>query len=269
MKKVKQNIAVIILVFIVSVQFTSAQNMESQMRNFFSYKNSQAYWWLSKFAHPMNIFQSGSCEMFGNYVYVTINSKNNSARFKIHKNGSIFDSIETESDTDIFEAFFASDVAKDILLEFWRGYSPNTIGKIENIFGKLNIIRSDHMCLAVLTALYWKFPTHASSLDSDGIVKYQQQTYFGCVGDYPITMSIIFKNNYIEGSYYYNRKGPENKLTLLGSYERGLIFLGETDEEGERTGSFVGSYSDGVIRGKFTTSQGKEYPFIVSALYSE
>ena len=45
--------------------------------------------------------------------------------------------------------------------------------------------------------------------------------------------------------------------------------MGEKNEEGERTGSFVGSYSDGVIRGKFTTSQGKEYPFIVSALYSE
>lgn len=267
MKKVKQTIAVIIYVFIASVQFTNAQDTESQMRNFFSYKNNQAYWWLSKFAHPMNIFQSGSCEMYGNYVYVTINSNNNSARFKIHKNGSIFDSIETESDTDILEAFFASNVAKDILLDFWRGYSFNTIGKIENLFGKLNNIKSDHMCLAVLTALYWKYPTYASSSNSDGIIKYEQQTFGGCIGDYPITMSIIFKKNYVEGSYYYNRKGPENKLTLLGSYEDGLMFLGETNKEGQRTGSFVGSYSDGVFRGKFITSQGKEYPFIVSASY--
>ncbi len=267
MKKVKQNVALIFLIFFVSAQFTNAQSTESQMRGFFSYKNDQAYWWLSKFAHPMNIFQSGSCEIYGNYVYVTINSTNNSARFKIHINGSIFDSIETESDTDFIKAFFATDVAKDILLEFWRGYSYSTIGKIENIFGKLDFIKSEHMCLAVLTALYWNYPKDASSSNSDDIVRYQPQTFRGCVGDYPITMSITFKKNYVEGTYYYNRMGPENKLTLLGTYEKGLMFLGETNEEGQRTGSFVGSFYDGVFRGKFTTSQGKEYPFIVSASF--
>jgi len=264
MKKIKIFLAVFFLLFTFSVQLISAQNVNSQMRHFFSYKNNQAYWWLSKFAHPMNVFKSGSFEMSGNYMYVTINSESNTAKFKIHKNGSIFDSIETISDTDLPEAFFASNVAKDIFLAFWREFSPKTIEKIEKTFGKLNNIRSDQMCLAVLTALYWNCPTNPSSTISNDIVKYEYMTYYGCVGDFPVTMSIIFKKNYVEGSYYYNRKGPGNKLNLLGSYENGLMYLGETNEFGQRTGSFVGSYSDGVYRGKFITSQGKEYPFIIS-----
>ena len=253
--------ATIVFLFYIGIQGVSAQSMEQ----FFSYKSNEAYWWLSKFAHPMNIFRSGYWEMYGDNVYVTINSNKYTSRFRIHKNGAVFDSIETLEDTDWATAFHASDIAKDILLSFWRDYSSDTVEKIERIFGNLDNIGSKQMCLAVLTALFWKCPSNPSVSSSNSFSGNKLVKLYGYVGDYPITMSITFKRTYVEGSYYYNRKGPDNVLSLLGTVptSEGLMLLNETDEFGQNTGRFIGTYSNGVFQGRFHTQRGRDYPFRV------
>ena len=46
-------------------------------------------------------------------------------------------------------------------------------------------------------------------------------------------------------------------------FEDGLMLLYETDENGNDTGRFLGSYSGGVYQGQFTT-QGRKMPFRLS-----
>lgn len=255
-------------IFTSSVHLSYAQSQETMMQNFFSYNDNQAYWWLSKFAHPMNEFRSGYCEMSGSNVYVTINSSSYTTRFRLHKNGSVFDSIETLEDTDWAEAFVATNIAKDLIIKFWRDYSSDTVSRIISIFGDLNIISSEQMCLAVLTVLFWKYPNNASSSNSDSNLisgnNYQVYKLNGSIDNrYPITMSITIKGKYVEGSYYYKSQGPNKKLTLMGILEDGLMLLYEENEDGEQTGRFLGSFSNGLYQGQFTTN-GKEMPFTIS-----
>ena len=166
MKTIRRIITVTLLLFTACVQTTTAQNLESQMQGFFSYNNNRAYVLLSKFVHPGNTFRSGYCKMSGNYLYITIYSTKYNFTAKIHKNGSIFDSIEVLGDTDWAPAFLASEVLKDLAIEIWRECKPETVTKIEKIFGSLNNISSEQLCLAALTTLLWMYPSSSYSSSS-------------------------------------------------------------------------------------------------------
>lgn len=159
----KKNVLFLLLVvafmFSAGSQHVCAQsNRESSMSSFFSYKNNQAYKLLSWFAHPSNSFRSGSCDVSGEYVDLTIHSVKYRICIRLHKNGSRFDNLEVLEDNDWWPAFSATNGWKDIIIDFWRGYDTTTLRLIENLFGRLNNLSCERMCLATLTVLLWKSP---------------------------------------------------------------------------------------------------------------
>lgn len=89
-------------------------------------------------------------------------------------------------------------------------------------------------------------------------------TLYGAVHKYPITMQLEIKGSVVKGTYYYNKQGPDNVLTLSGVFDNGEMDIYETDENGRQTGHFKGYYSNGEYQGEFVTMQGKSMQFRVS-----
>lgn len=89
-------------------------------------------------------------------------------------------------------------------------------------------------------------------------------TLYGAVHKYPITMQLEIKGSVVKGTYYYNKQGPDNVLTLSGVFDNGEMDIYETDENGRQTGHFKGYYSNGEYQGEFVTMQGKSMQFLVS-----
>ena len=86
----------------------------------------------------------------------------------------------------------------------------------------------------------------------------------GMVDKYPVTMHLEIKGSQVKGTYYYDRKGPDAKLNLLGSNENDIMEINETDANGTPTGHFTGRFSNGIYTGSFVTNQGKKMPFKLS-----
>ena len=86
----------------------------------------------------------------------------------------------------------------------------------------------------------------------------------GTVDKYPVTMHLDIDGSTVKGTYYYDRKGPNARLYLLGSNEDGILDLNETNADGTPTGHFKGEFSDGIFKGTFITNQGKKMPFLIS-----
>lgn len=86
----------------------------------------------------------------------------------------------------------------------------------------------------------------------------------GYVDKYPITMHIDVDGSLVEGSYYYNKRGPGAKLNLSGKFDEGDMNLNETDEKGTPTGHFQGEFDGSEFKGMFITNKGKRMPFVVS-----
>ena len=84
------------------------------------------------------------------------------------------------------------------------------------------------------------------------------------VDKYPVTMHLEIKGSQVKGTYYYDRKGPDAKLNLLGSNENDIMEINETDANGTPTGHFTGRFSNGIYTGSFVTNQGKKMPFKLS-----
>lgn len=89
-------------------------------------------------------------------------------------------------------------------------------------------------------------------------------TLYGSVHTYPITMNLYIKGSVVKGTYYYNKQGPDNVLTLSGVFDDGEMDIYETDEKGRQTGHFKGYYINGEYQGEFVTMQGKSMKFRVS-----
>ena len=83
----------------------------------------------------------------------------------------------------------------------------------------------------------------------------------GTVDKYPVTMHLEIKGSQVKGTYYYDSKGPNAKLILLGSNEDDIMEINETDANGTPTGHFTGRFSNGIYSGSFVTNQGKKMPF--------
>lgn len=86
----------------------------------------------------------------------------------------------------------------------------------------------------------------------------------GFVDKYPVTMSLNIGVTNVNGTYYYDSKGPTKKLKLVGTNDDGVLDLNETDANGTPTGHFKGKFKGGVFKGVFVTNQGKKMPFELS-----
>ena len=86
----------------------------------------------------------------------------------------------------------------------------------------------------------------------------------GAVSKYPVTMHLDIKGGQVEGSYYYNKRGPNARLQLSGTYKDGKMNLNESDEKGVPTGHFKGEFEDGEYKGKFIDSKGNSLNFLLT-----
>ena len=155
MKTTMKYLTAVVVILTMSILPVEAQ---SRMNRFFAYNDCDAYWWVSKFAHPTNEFKSGYCEDYGDYVDITVCSKVHTTKIRLYKRGSSFYDLKVVSDTDWFDAFEACNLIKNTAIDFLRDKNPDTIRDIENIFGNLNRLNCKQMCLAVLTYKLWRYP---------------------------------------------------------------------------------------------------------------
>ena len=93
---------------------------------------------------------------------------------------------------------------------------------------------------------------------------YMATELYGSVANYPITMKLYIDGNTADGSYYYDRKGPGETLSLNGTYKDGKLDLYETDASGRQTGHFDGYLDGGEYKGIFVNSNGKRMSFILN-----
>lgn len=96
------------------------------------------------------------------------------------------------------------------------------------------------------------------------VVTHHSTTLYGTVDKYPITMSLNIDGSVVKGTYYYNKQGPDNVLTLSGVMNGSEMDIYESDENGRQTGHFKGHYSNGEYQGEFITMQGKSMYFRVT-----
>ena len=85
---------------------------------------------------------------------------------------------------------------------------------------------------------------------------------------YPITMELEYEigssgtaTGVISGNYYYDKQGPDKRLSLSGFFKDGKTELFETDETGRQTGHFIGGDASEVFEGEFINANGKSMPF--------
>lgn len=86
----------------------------------------------------------------------------------------------------------------------------------------------------------------------------------GAVDKYPITMHLDIEGTQVKGTYFYNKRGPNAKLNLSGTFEDGEMDLNETDEKGTPTGHFKGAFEGGEYKGQFYDNKGKSMNFLVT-----
>lgn len=87
--------------------------------------------------------------------------------------------------------------------------------------------------------------------------------FVGTIHDQPVTMNLDFFGNRVKGSYYYEKNGPNSKLTLTGTCKKGVIDLEEKNENDEITGRFHGTLESAFFNGTFTNSKGRELTFLL------
>ena len=111
---------------------------------------------------------------------------------------------------------------------------------------------------------YQTFNSDTTEQAEGDVSDYQYLRLAGAVDKYPITMEIHIDGSNAWGTYYYNRKGPDNVLTLNGTMSNdGRLYLDEYDENGVRTGCFSGTLSEGQYEGEFVKTNGKGMHFLV------
>lgn len=101
--------------------------------------------------------------------------------------------------------------------------------------------------------------------------------YCGRVDKYAITMELEFEignsgsaTGKISGNYYYDKQGPDKRLSLSGFVEDDKIELYENDESGRQTGHFIGIQTPGVYEGEFIDAKGKSMHFkVIDATWDE
>lgn len=99
-------------------------------------------------------------------------------------------------------------------------------------------------------------------------MSYGSYRYSGKIGGkYPVHLTLDM--GYMGGSYYYDKYGPNNSMTLsVISYdpETGAIVVAEYSPQGEHTGNFVGRITPSKFEGILKTNHGngKNYNFTLT-----
>ena len=65
----------------------------------------------------------------------------------------------------------------------------------------------------------------------------------------------------MNGFYYYNKNGPEHRLSVYGQLDGSRFRLQEYDNNDNNTGNFVGTYHNGKVSGTFSLPDGKTMSF--------
>ena len=91
-------------------------------------------------------------------------------------------------------------------------------------------------------------PTSASAGSQSSTVHH----FTGAVGKYPVEVTINNESADITGSYRYKSKSAS--LNLKGSQTGDKLTLSEYDEKGNKCGSFVGKWADGIYEGQWTNA---------------
>ena len=91
-----------------------------------------------------------------------------------------------------------------------------------------------------------------------------RRTLYGTIGEYPITMKLNVEASNVDGSLYYNKYGPSNRLFVSGSLHGNKVELNERNADGMETGHYKGTYSNGVFQGKYTNYKGDVFSFYLS-----
>ena len=107
--------------------------------------------------------------------------------------------------------------------------------------------------------------SQSSNYENSGSNNYASSkdlTLIGSIdGKYPITMELRQEGSSLSGSYYYNRNGPDNSLSVYGQLDGSRFRLQEYDDNNNNTGNFVGTYNNGSVTGTFTLADGKTMSF--------
>ena len=99
------------------------------------------------------------------------------------------------------------------------------------------------------------FKAHEPSLDGIYSMK-------GTIGNLPVVAQFEIKGNTAGGTYYYSKYGPNHVLFIEGLFDKGKLSFEETDDEGNMTSQWDGSFDGYVYTGKFVNlNNGKEFNF--------
>ena len=71
----------------------------------------------------------------------------------------------------------------------------------------------------------------------------------GKVSQYGIHMVLDINGSEVNGYYYYDSQGSNNRVTLKGSISNGNMKLNKYNENGEETGYFEGNFNGNMYSG--------------------
>lgn len=105
-----------------------------------------------------------------------------------------------------------------------------------------------------------------SNYNDDSINAY----FSGSIGQYPVMMCIKLTNGEerISGWYYYESKGPNNRLRLTGLHHGEHFIIEEYDSNGKQTGKFDGNFTNETLNGTYYSVNNSRYHNFSLTLYS-
>lgn len=118
--------------------------------------------------------------------------------------------------------------------------------------------------------VYFFLNRSSNKWESQGeIIVNGSKTLHGTIGEFPVTMELNIEASNVDGSMYYDKYGPSNKLFVSGSLHNNEIELKEHNNDGMETGRYKGKYSNGVFQGEYINYKGDVYSFYLSEAGAE
>ena len=92
----------------------------------------------------------------------------------------------------------------------------------------------------------------------------------GKVSEYAIHMVLDVNGADVDGYYFYDSQGRNNKVTLKGVINDGRLKLVKKDKDGNETGYFEGHFDGTIYQGdNVNYSRDEKLPFTVEKVYNE
>ena len=134
---------------------------------------------------------------------------------------------------------------------------------LKNAYKYANNTEAKEMIMNAMEAL---FPQTSNYNESPNINAY----FIGTVGQYPVYMCLKLTRGEerVTGWYYYESKGPNNKLRLVGEHNGEHFIIEEYDSNGIQTGKFEGDYNNEVLSGSYYSIANSRYFNFSLSLYT-